>query len=347
MAQDETTYKKAGVDIAAGNQLVDRIKNLSQQTKRSEVISGIGGFSGLFSIANLNVKNPVLVAATDGIGTKLKIALDTNNYETIGQDLVAMCVNDLICCGAEPLFFLDYFATAKLDPDQAGAIIASIAKSLKSINCTLLGGETAEMPGLYQNNDFDMAGFSVGIVDKDKIIDGSQISIGSQVIGIESSGFHSNGYSLVRQIIQDQKLDLEKTYDFSDTSLGTMLLEPTALYVNPIAQLLKQTQILSMAHITGGGLVENIPRVLPTQCKCKIYSKAIKVPALFRFFQEKGNIPENEMWRVFNMGIGFVLIVKKEEVDNVIQKLNAMDYKAHLIGEIQKREKDEGNFIFD
>ncbi|MBF0103876.1 MAG: phosphoribosylformylglycinamidine cyclo-ligase [Deltaproteobacteria bacterium] len=331
------TYKKSGVNIDKANSLVTSIKSLAQKTKRKEVISGIGGFAGLFSICNSNIKNPVLVATTDGVGTKLKIALEMNTLKYLGQDLVAMCVNDLICCGAEPLFFLDYYATGSLDMGQATTLIKSIAASLNEINCTLLGGETAEMPGLYADRDFDIAGFAVGIVDKNKIIDGSNVSLGSCVIGIESSGIHSNGYSLVRNIIHENKLDLNKIYDFSKEPLGNELLKPTQIYVRPVLKLLKEDNILAMAHITGGGLLENIPRVLPSQCRCVIDKKAVHTPEIFHFIQKNGSVPAGEMWRVFNMGVGFILVVKPADAEGMVQTLNAMNFKASVIGTIEKK----------
>jgi phosphoribosylformylglycinamidine cyclo-ligase len=338
-----TTYKDSGVDIDAGDELVDRIKTFSKKTKRVEVISGIGGFAGLFSLASSRVKNPVLVASTDGVGTKLKLAIDMGKYDTIGQDLVAMCVNDLICCGAEPLFFLDYFATGRLDTDTAAAIISSIATSLGDINCALLGGETAEMPGLYRDGDFDLAGFSVGLVDKNDIIDGSSVGLGDLVIGLASSGVHSNGYSLVRRIIADAGLDLAKPQAFAPQGLGPALLEPTMIYVNAVLNLIKISSIHAMAHITGGGIVGNLPRVLPKTCKAVLDKKRIETPELFLFLKKTGNVPEDEMWRVFNMGVGYMLVVKASEGDTVLQQLKGMNVKATLLGTIEKKKaKDEG-----
>jgi phosphoribosylformylglycinamidine cyclo-ligase len=339
---NKLTYKSSGVDIDAGNALVDRIKSVCDKTRRSEVISQLGGFSGYFSLTNSGVKNPVLVASTDGVGTKLKIALDMKKFDGLGQDLVAMCVNDLICCGAEPLFFLDYYAAGKLDVDEAAEVITSIAEALKAINCTLLGGETAEMPGLYQKGDFDIAGFAVGIVDKEKIIEGTSVGNGNVVIGLESSGFHSNGYSLVRSIIKERNLDLNKVYPISLKPLGLELLTPTRVYVNPVLHLLRNYQILAMAHITGGGIVENLPRVMSKKCKAIIDTTKFEVPALFRFFQEQGNVPEEEMWRVFNMGIGYIIIAKPGDADGIVQQLSGMKFKAHIIGEIvEKKTGDE------
>lgn len=337
----KTTYKDAGVDIDTADDLVTRIKSFSKKTKRVEVISGIGGFAGLFSLTNSQVKNPVLVASTDGVGTKLKIAIDLAKYNTIGQDLVAMCVNDLICCGAEPLFFLDYFATGRLNSDDAAAIINSIAESLKDINCALLGGETAEMPGLYRDGDFDLAGFAVGLVDKNKIIDGSTVGLGDQVIGLASSGVHSNGYSLVRKIIEVAGLDLRQKHLFAPEGLGSSLLAPTIIYVNPVLKLLKSYDVHAMAHITGGGLVENLPRVLPKTCKAIIKKSAILTPEIFRYLQKHGGVPEDEMWRVFNMGIGYVLVVKQDDLDGALAQLRVMDILAEHIGSIDKKNQKD------
>lgn len=337
----KTTYKDAGVDIDTADDLVTRIKSFSKKTKRVEVISGIGGFAGLFSLANSQVKNPVLVASTDGVGTKLKIAIDLAKYDTIGQDLVAMCVNDLICCGAEPLFFLDYFATGRLNPDDAATIINSIAEALKDINCALLGGETAEMPGLYRDGDFDLAGFSVGLVDKDKIIDGSTVGLGNQIIGLASSGVHSNGYSLVRKIVEVAGLDLRQKHLFAPEGLGLALLAPTLIYVNPVLKLLKSYDVRSMAHITGGGLVENLPRVLPKTCKAIIKKSAVPTPEVFRYLQKHGGVPEDEMWRVFNMGIGYVIVVKPDDLDGALAQLRAMAVNAEHIGSIDKKNQQD------
>ena len=339
--KNKLTYKDSGVDIDAGNQLVQQIKSFAKATKRKEVVSGIGGFSGMFSLANSNIKNPVLVAATDGVGTKLKIAIDSNTIDTIGQDLVAMCVNDLICCGAEPLFFLDYYATGKLDNTKAAVVIKSIATCLQDINCTLLGGETAEMPGMYQEHDFDLAGFAVGLVDREKIIDGSNISIGDKIIGLDSAGIHSNGFSLVRKIIAEHNLDINKVPDFAKLTYKDILLAPTTIYVNPILNLLKNYSIHGMAHITGGGLIENIPRVLPKRCAAQVAKSKIKTPDIFSFLQDIGHVPDDDMWRTFNMGVGFILIVKHEEEQAVLEQLQAMNMGAACIGEITSRKTSE------
>lgn len=339
----ESAYKKAGVDIDAGEALVDRIKTAAASTRRIEALEDLGGYAGLFSLANKKLAKPVLVASTDGVGTKLKLALDLQMFDGLGQDLVAMCVNDLLCTGAEPLFFLDYYATGVLDVDQAARVIEGIARSLKEINCTLLGGETAEMPGLYAKGDFDLAGFAVGIVDRDQIIDGTNVRIGNRVIGIRSSGFHSNGYSLIRRIINDNKIDLGQKVTSRDKTLGEELLAPTHVYVNPVLGLCKNFRINSIAHITGGGLIDNMPRVLPKKCRAVLQKSQIKSPLIFRYFQEQGKVSEAEMWRVFNMGIGLTLVVSENDESAVLDQLKSLGWDANAIGVIEERtsENDE------
>lgn len=332
-----TTYKSSGVDIDAADNLVDDISRSAKATLRPEVISGIGGFAGLFAMPE-GYKKPVLVASTDGVGTKLKLAIDLGFYDGLGQDLVAMCVNDLICCGAEPLFFLDYFATGKLNVDQCSKVIASISKSLADIRCTLLGGETAEMPGLYMRGDFDIAGFSVGVVEKDKIISGKSVQPGDVIIGISSSGPHSNGYSLIRKIIENANLDLASSHDFAPDGLGRALLKPTKIYVNPVLKLLQHTDIKAMAHITGGGLVENLPRVFPESLCAVLQKDKIQVPQVFRFLQHEGNVPEDEMWRVFNMGVGFCVIVGPNDVDACVATLKNQGCSSSVIGSLKTRQ---------
>ena len=329
------TYKDAGVDIDAGNQFVDLIKPLVKQTSRPEVLTDIGGFGGLFSLNSSKYKRPTLVAATDGVGTKLKLAFMLDKHDTVGIDLVAMCVNDIIVQGAEPLFFLDYLATAKLSPEQAVEVVKGIAEGCKQANCALLGGETAEMPGMYSGGEYDLAGFSVGVVDNDKIIDGSAITEGDLVIGIASSGLHSNGFSLARKIfLETLHLDLDSQPDDLDNSLGQELLTPTRIYVKSILNLIRDYEIKGIAHITGGGLLENIPRVLPRNCKAIIRRNSWEKPAIFEMLQHGGNIPEEEMYRTFNYGIGMVLIVSTNDADDVIGRLAGLGDKAYLIGEI-------------
>lgn len=341
-----TTYKKAGVDIDAGDRFVDLIAPAAKSTYRKEVLGGVGPFAASFAVDMKKYKNPVLVSSTDGVGTKLKIAIDTKRYDTIGQDLVAMSVNDLICCGAEPLFFLDYFAMGRLVPKAHAPIIEGIAKACKYCNCSLIGGETAEMPGMYHGEDFDLAGFAVGIVEKELAIDGSKISAGDVLIGIESSGIHSNGYSLVRRIIEDSKLKWDERYDNGKT-LADMVLEPTKLYPPLVATLLakNRSSVLGIAHITGGGLDGNVPRIIPSQFTAVIQTSGWKRPFIFNLLQEKGNVEEMEMFRVFNLGLGLVLVVKKGSEAEVIKTVNAAGEVGHIIGEI-KNKTDSKDIIF-
>lgn len=331
------TYKDAGVDIDAGNHFVELIKPLVKQTSRPEVLTDIGGFGGLFSLNSSKYQHPILVAATDGVGTKLKLAFMLDKHDTVGIDLVAMCVNDIIVQGAEPLFFLDYLATAKLSPEQAVEVVRGIAEGCKQANCALLGGETAEMPGMYSGGEYDLAGFSVGVVDNDKIIDGSTITTGDQIIGIASSGLHSNGFSLARKIILETlQLDLTAQPDDFDKPLGEVLLTPTRIYVKSILNLIKDFEIKGIAHITGGGLLENIPRILPHQCKAVITKGSWEKPAIFELLRQGGHITEDEMYRTFNYGIGMVLVVAADEVEDIIGRLAGFGDKAYLIGEISK-----------
>ena len=333
------TYKDAGVDIDAGNHFVELIKPLVKQTSRPEVLTDIGGFGGLFTLNSSKYQRPTLVAATDGVGTKLKLAFMLDKHDTVGIDLVAMCVNDIIVQGAEPLFFLDYLATAKLAPEQAVEVIKGIAEGCKQANCALLGGETAEMPGMYTGGEYDLAGFSVGVVDNDKIIDGSTISTGDQIIGIASTGLHSNGFSLARKILLETlHLDLTSQPDELDKPLGQELLTPTRIYVKSILNLIKTFEIKGIAHITGGGLLENIPRILPRHCKAVINKGSWEKPAIFELLRQGGNIPEDEMYRTFNYGIGMVLVVSPDDTEDIIGRLAGLGDKAYLIGEIAKAE---------
>ncbi len=340
------TYKEAGVDITVGNQFVDQIKPLIKKTDRPGVLSSIGGFAGLFSLKNLQIENPILVSTTDGVGTKLKLAIEQKSYLGIGQDLVAMCVNDLLCVGAEPLFFLDYFATGKLNPEVAVEVVKGITQSLQSIQCALLGGETAEMPGLYQNNDFDLAGFTVGVVDESKMIDGTQVRPGQSMIGLSSSGVHSNGFSLVRKIIQDKNLKLDQIYSPLKIPLGEALLAPTKVYVNPVLALKKEFPIYGIAHITGGGLLENPPRVFPKNCRAVIQKNSWEKLPIFTLLQEAGSLEEEEMLRVFNCGIGLLLIVEKSDTQKIISRLNSLGEKAFEIGEILERNEHQPSISF-
>ena len=332
------TYKDSGVDTDTADLLVDDIVTLAKSTKGPEVISGIGGFAGLFLPDWSQYQNPVLVASTDGIGTKLNLAIEYNQLQDLGQDLVAMCVNDLVCCGAKPIFFLDYFATGKLEPQQLQTIIASIAKSLKTMSCALLGGETAEMPGLYKKGDFDAAGFSVGLVDQAKIIDGTKaVQAGDVLLGLASSGVHSNGFSLVRKILEVKNIDAKTPTPFAPDGLIHALLKPTKLYVNSILSAAEKFKLHAVAHITGGGIVDNLPRVYADSLQAVITQKSWTRPALFDFLQREGNVPENEMWHVFNMGIGAVVIVAPDQAAAVSAHLTAAGETVYQIGQMQTK----------
>lgn len=329
------SYQKAGVDIDAGNRLVEQIKPLAEQTQRSGVLGGLGGFGALFELPVARFRHPVLVAGTDGVGTKLKLAITTDKYDTIGIDLVAMCVNDLLVQGAEPLFFLDYYASSQLRPDTAVAVIKGIAHGCRLAGAALIGGETAEMPGIYLDRDFDIAGFCVGIVEKDRIIDGTKVRTGDSIIGIASSGPHSNGYSLIRKIIDIHNTDLTQKLDGRE--LGKLLLEPTRIYVKPILNLLEQIDIHAMAHITGGGLYENVPRVLPKSTRAVIDTSRWQRQAVFSWISEHAGLDNDELHRTFNCGIGMVLIVAPEDSDKTLSALAHAGEKAWLIGSIDRR----------
>lgn len=339
MSESRITYKDAGVDIDAGNTFVKMIKPLVKATSRPEVIADIGGFGGLFSLNSSKYKNPVLVSGTDGVGTKLKIAFLADRHDTIGIDLVAMCVNDIIVQGAEPLFFLDYLATAKLDPEKGASIIKGVSEGCIQAGCALIGGETAEMPGFYSGDEYDMAGFAVGVVDRDKIIDGSSITVGNRLIGIASSGLHSNGYSLARKIIFDKMgLGVDDIIPGLDKTVADELLTPTRIYVRSILNLLRDFPINGIAHITGGGLLENVPRILPNGCKALVHKNSWQLPPVFQILQNAGNIEENELFRTFNCGIGMVLAVPEKEADEVLIRLSGLNENAFVIGEIAKCE---------
>ena len=336
------TYKKTGVNIDEGEKLVNLIKPIARATSRPEVMAGIGGFGALFSLNLKKYKNPVLVSSTDGVGTKLKLAFMLGKHDTVGIDLVAMGVNDVLVSGAEPLFFLDYFATGKLNAKNAAAVIKGIAKGCKEAECALVGGETAEMPGFYREGEYDLAGFVVGIVEKDKIIDGSAIKPGDQIIGLASSGLHSNGYSLARKVMFDKlKLKTASRVSGFKRTIGEELLTPTRIYVKTVKAIQKEFKINGIAHITGGGLIENTPRVLPDKCKAVIKKNNWRMPFIFHFMQERGKITEREMFRTFNCGIGMALIVAKNDADKIIRKLKTLKEKAFLIGTIEKRGKEE------
>ncbi len=336
MSDKRATYKDAGVDISAGNSFVNMIKPLVKATSRPEVLADIGGFGGLFSLDTSKYKNPVLVSGTDGVGTKLKLAFMADRHDTVGIDLVAMCVNDIIVQGAEPLFFLDYLATGKLLPEKAAEIVKGIAEGCKQAGCALIGGETAEMPGFYSEGEYDVAGFTVGVVDRDAIIDGSRISAGDRLIGIASSGLHSNGYSLARKLIFDHMgLGINSELPGIGGTVADALLTPTRIYVRSILSLLKDYSINGIAHITGGGLLENVPRVLPKGCVANIKLNSWERPALFDVMRYAGNVERDEMYRTFNMGIGMVLAVPENQGDDIIASLVKLGEQAWSIGTIE------------
>lgn len=325
------SYKDAGVDIDAGNALVDRIKGVAKRTARPEVMGGLGGFGALCEIPE-GYKKPVLVSGTDGVGTKLRLAMDLNKHDTIGIDLVAMCVNDLIVAGAEPLFFLDYYATGKLNIDIAADVVTGIGAGCELAGAALVGGETAEMPGMYEGEDYDLAGFCVGVVEKDEIIDGSKVSVGDKLIALPSSGPHSNGYSLIRKIIEVRNADLSGTVD--GKPLTEALMEPTRIYVKPVLELIKKSQVNALSHITGGGLLENIPRVLPQSAKAVIDINSWQMPEVFRWIQTLGNVDSREMYRTLNCGIGMVIVVPAGTADSALQILKDAGEAPFIVGEI-------------
>ncbi len=344
----KSLYAEAGVDIDKANRLVSSIKDVVHSTYTKGVITEIGGFAGLFALDHEKYKNPVLVSSTDGVGTKLKIAFMTGVHDTVGIDLVAMCANDIVVTGAAPLFFLDYFATGKLEEDVAIDVIKGIAKGCRMAGCALIGGETAEMPGMYPPNEYDLAGFAVGVVDRDKIIDGSEIGVGHEIIGIASSGLHSNGYSLVRRLLFGQ-LSLKVTdiiEELPGGSIGQILLTPTKIYVKTVLNLLKSFKVHGIVHITGGGFQDNIPRVLPESCKAVINLGSWYVPAIFKFLKNEGKISQEEMLRTFNCGIGMVLIVPSSETQEVLLQLKALHEEPFLIGTIEERKQNEDSVVF-
>ena len=319
------TYKDSGVDITKGNQLIERIKPIAKSTFRPGVLAGLGGFGAMFEIPLDKYKNPVLISGTDGVGTKLKVAEMLNKHDTIGIDLVAMCVNDLIVQGAEPLFFLDYFATGSLNPDIATSVIEGIGEGCRQSGCSLIGGETAEMPGMYSGEDYDLAGFCVGIAEKSRIIDGSKVSEGDHIVALGSSGPHSNGYSLIRKVLEKSTPTNEQL---------NSLIEPTRIYVKSILSLLNTLPVHAISHITGGGLLENIPRVLPEHLAAKLDPASWTQPEIFQWLQDQGNIATSEMYRVLNCGVGMVVVISKESSNEAINHLNSCGENAWLIGEV-------------
>ena len=337
------SYRDAGVDIAAGDALVDRIKPLARKTLREGVLGGIGGFGALFEVPK-RYREPVLVSGTDGVGTKLRLAFALNRHDTVGQDLVAMSVNDILVQGAESLFFLDYFACGKLHVDTAAAVVGGIARGCELAGCALIGGETAEMPGMYPDGEYDLAGFAVGVVEKSKIIDGSTILPGDVVLGLASSGAHSNGYSLVRKIIERSQPDLNAPFD-GERTLADVLMTPTRIYVKQVLTLMQKVDVKGMAHITGGGLLENVPRVLPDHIVAELEKAAWPRPKLFDWLQAEGGVAENEMHRVFNCGIGMVIVVGAGDAELAQAALKASGEAVYRIGRIRARQGGEAQTV--
>ena len=329
-------YKAAGVDKEAGYETVNLIKDMVKKTHDKNVLTDLGGFAGLYDIGGFNYKNPVLVSGTDGVGTKVLIAREMGINNTIGQDCVAMCVNDVLCQGAKPLFFLDYIGTGKVLPEKMAAIVEGVAEGCSKAGCALIGGETAEMPGVYAEDDYDLAGFAVGIADKDKIITEENIKSGDLLFGLKSSGVHSNGFSLVRKVISDSGLKLQDK--FQDKTLGEALLVPTKIYVKAMLGLMEKVEVKGMSHITGGGLYENVPRMLPENTKATINLENYEIPEIFLLIEEKGNIERNEMYNTFNMGIGLVFVVSKEDREETLKYFKEIGEEALELGTI-----DEGN----
>ena len=339
MTQESLSYRDAGVDIDAGDQLVENIKPFAKRTMRPEVLGGLGGFGALVEI-NKKYQNPVLVSGTDGVGTKLKLAFEWDKHDTVGIDLVAMSVNDILVQGAEPLFFLDYFACGKLDVARATDVVKGIAVGCEESGCALIGGETAEMPGMYPEGEYDLAGFAVGVVEKDRVINGRNIRAGDIVLGLASNGAHSNGYSLVRKILARDNPDLDAPFDGGKT-LREAIIAPTRLYVKPVLEALKQFEIKGMAHITGGGITENVPRVLPENCVAQIDASAWQMPKLFQWLQQGGNVATAEMYRTFNCGIGMVVIVSPEVAEQAEKLFAEQGETVYRLGKIRERVGDE------
>lgn len=334
------TYKEAGVDIEAGAEVVRRIGKMAKSTFSSRVITDIGGFSGLYSLNTEKYDQPILVSGTDGVGSKLNVAFLTGKHDTIGIDLVAMVVNDILAQGAKPLFFLDYLAMGKVIPDMAEQILKGIVEGCRQADCALIGGETAELPDFYKEGEYDLAGFGVGVVDRSNIIDGSEIAVGDQIIGLASSGIHSNGYTLVRRLLFDD-LGMKVDDPLVGTTVGEELLKPTIIYVNTVHVLLRDFRILGIAHITGGGLTENVPRVLPQGCQAVIRKGSWDAPEIFQYLQFAGQLAEEEMFRTFNMGVGMVLIVNPGQTEEIMDRLRGMGQAAWVIGEIKERGEGE------
>ena len=341
------SYKDAGVDIGKGDSFVQAIKPMVESTFRPDVVTGLGGFAGCVSLSLERYKKPILVSSTDGVGTKLKIAFMMDRHDTIGIDLVAMCVNDIVLTGAKPLFLLDYLATSQLDPARGKAVVEGIVKGCLEAECSLIGGETAEMPGFYKKGEYDLAGFAVGIVENAELIDGTRVTVGDKVIGIASSGLHSNGFSLVRKVLLDHhKMNLKKQVEEIGEILGEELLRPTRIYVKTVLNLVRDFSMGGIAHITGGGITENIPRVIPKGCRANIHRGTWDVPLIFPFLKERGKISEEEMFRTFNNGIGMILIVKPKDLEDILGRLRSLGEKAFAIGEIERANKDQPRVVF-
>lgn len=340
-------YQEAGVDLDAADETVERLKPLAKRTFRPEVMGGLGGFGGLFSLDLQKYTNPVLVSGTDGVGTKLKLAFDLDNHDTIGIDLVAMCVNDILVQGAEPLFFLDYFACGKLLPEQVEAVVKGISEGCLESGCALLGGETAEMPGMYQKGEYDLAGFTVGAVNKEQLVDGSKIKESNVLLGLASSGIHSNGFSLIRKILKDHSIDLSQKLPGSSLSVGQAMLIPTKLYVKSILKLLDEVEVHGMAHITGGGLQGNVPRMLPkpldetSVLSAQIDKKSWPELPIYTFIKKQSALPDEELFPVFNMGIGFVICLSLENVEKAVSILEKAGESVYQIGQIVTAKKPE------
>lgn len=344
-AQDKLDYAAAGVSIDRGNELVQRIKSLCNRTSRPGVLGSIGGFGALFDMSTLDYREPVLVAGTDGVGTKIKLAIDSGRHTGIGTDLVAMCVNDLIVQGAEPLFFLDYFASGRLDVDVAEQVVSGIAHGCELAGAALIGGETAEMPGMYADGDYDLAGFCVGVVERSRIIDGSLVQAGDALIGLASSGPHSNGYSLIRKILEREPQGLAT--QLGESTLADHLLEPTRIYIKPLLELIRRFDIHAMAHITGGGLLENIPRVLPDSLSAEIDTGSWSWPPVFDWLQQRGQIDAHEMYRTFNCGIGMVICINHSDIDAVTSQLQQAGERPFTLGRVVSRADDDGVILLN
>ncbi len=336
------SYKDAGVDINAGDQLVQRIKGVAKRTSRPEVLGGLGGFGALCEIPG-KYNKPVLVSGTDGVGTKLRLAIDLGKHDTVGIDLVAMCVNDLVVTGAEPLFFLDYYATGHLNVDVAADVVTGIGTGCEQAGCALVGGETAEMPGMYEGDDYDLAGFCVGVVEKDDIITGDTVGAGDALIGLASSGPHSNGYSLIRKIIEVSGADVQK--ELEGKPLADHLMAPTRIYVKSLLALIEKCEVKAMAHITGGGITENVPRVLPAATNAVIDTGSWQWPAVFNWLQEQGNVETPEMYRTFNCGVGMILAVPADQAQAAVAELNGLGEQAWVIGTIESSDDDAAKVV--